>query len=102
MVTKEFGDGALPQSEDALGVTLGPTEKGDWQSIIRALQNLFSICVASQEQPGWSTAGQNLTVLIVPNSSAFRRRWLNMNVLQLHTKPLFNRTDLTRFPSRFE
>ena len=81
-VTRAFGTNALPMAPRDRYLPNnqpGPIELTTWDSIIQRLQTLFSLCVASHEQPGWIDVGRNLTALIVPNDSGFRRRWLDLS-----------------------
>ena len=74
-MTRDFANDALPLSSSRTAYTgrAKADQTSSWFFIMRALENLFSVCVRGEGLPGWSTDSKNIVV-------AFWPRWSTVDV----------------------
>ena len=70
-MTRDFANDALPISSGRFAPTrkAGPAQTNSWFFIMRALDNLFSVCVRGEGLPGWSMDTKNIVVAFWPRHS---------------------------------
>ena len=76
-MTRDFASDALPLSSSRFAPTSQAldTQQNSWLFVLRALDNLLSVCVLGSGLPGWSMDTKNIVVAFWPRSSVVNGRY---------------------------
>lgn len=71
-MTRDFANDALPISSSRFAYTsrAKDVQTSSWFFIMRALDNVLSVCVRAEGLPGWSTDTKNIVVAFWPRFSS--------------------------------
>ena len=76
-MTRDFGNDALPISASRFASTrqAQPVQQSSWLFIIRAIENLLSVCVHASGLPGWSMDTKNIVVALWPRGCVMNEKY---------------------------
>ena len=76
-MTRDFANDALPISLSRFAPTrqAQPVQQNSWLFILRAIENLLSVCVHGSGLPGWSMDTRNIVVALWPRVSVMNEKY---------------------------
>lgn len=87
-MTRDFASNVLPISRNRFAPTrqAQDIQQDSWRFILRAVDNLLSVCVRGKGLPGWSMETPNIVIAFWPRTSEMNEKYgLRLPLAELDT-----------------